>query len=81
MHVPISRRFEGAAALSFLSIDPEVGEGRSGMTDVLLHGKYHLPGRRAQFAVGGSLTLPVGDEDIGSGDDIDIGFSARYGTT
>ncbi len=74
IHVPITPRFEGAAALQYVSINPDFGRNRDGISDLLLHVKHHIPGRRAQFAIGGYITLPVGDEEVGAGDDLDLGF-------
>ncbi|MDZ4702137.1 MAG: transporter [Rhodothermales bacterium] len=74
IHIPFTPRFEGAAALQYVSIDPEVGRNRDGISDLLLHVKHHIPGRRAQFALGGYIILPVGDEEVGAGDDLDLGI-------
>ncbi len=73
VHVPFTPRFEGAASLQYVSIDPDIGRNRDGISDLLLHVKHHIPGRRAQFAIGGYITLPVGDEEVGAGDDLDLG--------
>ncbi|MEZ4702206.1 MAG: hypothetical protein R2834_17870 [Rhodothermales bacterium] len=81
VHIPFSRRFEGAAVLQYLNVDPDVGRNRDGLADILLNARYLLPTRNVQTAIGGYLTLPVGSDDIGAGDDVALGFFAawRYG--
>jgi len=49
----------------FLSYNPEVGDGESGLTDIKVVGRYNFPAGRTKVAAGGYLTLPVGNEDVG----------------
>lgn len=78
VHIPFTPRFEGAASIQYVSIDPDFGRNRDGISDLLIHAKYHLPAQRVQATLGGFVTLPVGSEDIGAGDDITLGFFAAW---
>ncbi len=49
----------------FLSIDPEVGDGNSGLTDLKFVGRYNFPTGATKVAAGGYVTLPIGSEDVG----------------
>ncbi|MEW6749853.1 MAG: hypothetical protein AB1505_02620 [Candidatus Latescibacterota bacterium] len=70
---------QGAVGFSSLDYDNELAEGQSGINDLLLAGRYRVPLQAAQAAVGGWITLPVGDEDLGEGN-LDLGFfgAARH---
>jgi len=66
---PINPQFELDAAIAFLSTDPDNGDGESGISDLRVTGKYHLEsGSETQFSVGGSITLPIGKDELGQGE-------------
>lgn len=69
---PIGRSFELGVALDFITIDPEVGNNRSGLSDLAVIGRYLVSQGETDISVGGGLTLPVGDEDVGQGEGINI---------
>lgn len=81
--IPISRNFELSAGLGFLNVNPEVGNGQSGLTDLRVIGKYHFEQRSAtQFSVGGLLTLPIGKDQLGQGEgNFGIFGAARHPAT
>lgn len=77
--LPVQSQFEMMAGWAFISFNPSVGEGESGLSDILVAGKYHLPANSAQFSVGGFITLPIGEENLGQGNTNLGGFGAvRY---
>jgi hypothetical protein len=50
--------------------DPDTGVAGSGATDLDVWGKFHVGGsERTEWAVGGVLTVPTGDESAGLGED------------
>ncbi|MBN1999382.1 hypothetical protein JW935_17620 [candidate division KSB1 bacterium] len=55
------------AALSFLNWSPDEGDGESGISDILVSGRYLVVPGPTKIAAGGFVTLPVGDEKIGQG--------------
>jgi hypothetical protein len=63
--------FEVGGQVGFGDTDVSgVGSDGSGATDLDLWGKYHLGGRdETEFAVGGVITVPTGDETAGLGSD------------
>lgn len=69
---PIGRSFELGVMLDFITIDPEVGNNRSGLSDLGIVGRYLVSSGETDISVGGGLTLPIGDEDVGQGDDVNI---------
>jgi len=65
--MPISDQLDVGAAWGFANTDPDRGDGESGITDIELVGRYHLKSQSAaNITVGGSFTLPVGEEKIGA---------------
>ena len=64
----------------FASVDPDGGDGETGLRDLGLYGRYRIPVDPAwDVAVGGEFSLPVGDEDVGGGSFDFRGFGAlRY---
>ncbi len=72
--IPLVPRFELGLGGGFVDMDYDGGGGASGLTDLDIVGKYHLGTRGSnRITVGGSLTLPVGDEEIGEGN-ADLGL-------
>ncbi len=72
--IPLAPRFELGLGGGFASIDTDGGYDESGLTDIDVIGKYRLRHQGdGRIVLGGSLTLPVGDEDIGEGN-ADFGF-------
>ena len=56
--------------VGFGDTDMDVGSDGSGATDLDVWGKYHLGGNEeTEFAVGGVVTVPTGDETAGLGSD------------
>lgn len=72
--------FELGGDWSFASIDPENGDGDSGLRDLGVYGRYRIPvDESLVFAVGGESTIPFGDESVGGGALDFRGFGAlRY---
>jgi hypothetical protein len=71
---PVNNQFEISGGLGFVNVDPEFGNGESGITDLRVNGKYFFPTRsKTQISAGASLTLPIGSEDIGQGE-ANLGF-------
>jgi len=66
--LPVAPNFQLGGEWAFASIDPDQGDGESGITDFRLAGRYNFDtGSRTQVAAGGFVTLPIGSEDIGEG--------------
>jgi len=66
--LPVSPQFEVGVGLHFININPDFGDGNSGITDLPVFGKFHFPSRNgSQLSAGGFITLPIGSEDIGQG--------------
>ncbi|MDZ7344224.1 MAG: transporter [candidate division KSB1 bacterium] len=62
----VSQALEVGAALAFASVDPDFGEGQSGLTDLLLSARYKIRlSGNTKLVAGGFLTLPMGAKDIG----------------
>lgn len=77
----INPKLEVNANLGFRSFSPEVGDGSSGLTDLLASGRYLISDNNGlRIAAGGFLTLPIGSEDIGQSK-LNFGAfgAARYG--
>ncbi|MBN2460175.1 MAG: transporter [Candidatus Cloacimonetes bacterium] len=69
---PISDKLEADAGISFISISPDEGDGESGLSDVLVSGKYCFK-TDPVISAGAFMTLPVGSEDIGQSN-LNFGF-------
>ena len=69
---PIGESFELGITLDILSIDPEFGGNRSGLADPLVIGRYQIQGGQTDISIGGGLTLPLGEEEVGGGDGVDL---------
>ena len=75
----ITPKFEIEAGLGIINYDPEHGDDETGLSDLLISGRYDLSGLFSlppggtKFAAGGYFTLPTGDEDVGE-DKTDFGL-------
>ena len=71
--MPVNAKLDVGARWSFNSFDFDNGGSESGISDIELWGRYQLKSQsKANITMGGSLTLPIGDEDIG-GDRLNFG--------
>ncbi len=69
---PIAPKFQLGGKLAFVNLSGD-GESRGGITDLVASGRYKAVTGPTAIAVGGLVTLPIGDEDIGEGD-LDFSF-------
>lgn len=69
---PIGSSFELGAELNHITIDPRFGDNSSGLSDLMVIGRFLVATGETDISVGGTISLPVGDEDIGQGD-VDLG--------
>ncbi len=74
---------EGGARFAFSSVDPDAGEGESGLVDADVWVRYTLSETpQLRVVAGGMLNLPIGSEDLGEGTFDLEGFGAlRYAMT
>lgn len=56
---------EITSRLAFRSYSADGADGQSGITDLLVSGRYRLPVEGLKATAGGYITLPIGSEDIG----------------
>ena len=64
--MPINSQLDVGARWAFISADGDNGGSESGISDIDLWGRYQLKSQsKANITVGGTLTVPIGDEDIG----------------
>lgn len=63
----VNPNLEIGGNLGFINFSPEEGDGTSGLTDLLVAGRYLLSNAPAKIAAGGYVTLPIGSEDAGQG--------------
>jgi hypothetical protein len=64
---PINPKLEIGGKLGFISFNPEVGDGSSGLTDLGAYGRYNVYPGKTNISAGGYITLPIGSEDAGQG--------------
>ncbi|MFZ0390754.1 MAG: transporter [Calditrichia bacterium] len=64
---PINPQVELNAGLGFSSMNPDQGDGQSGLEDIYVGGRYNIVPGPTNISAGGYLTLPVGEEKIGEG--------------
>jgi hypothetical protein len=63
--LPVADKLQLGGGLGFRSISPDVGDSQSGISDLLVSGRYNvMPGPTA-ISIGALATLPIGSEDIG----------------
>jgi len=70
---PVSPKIKLAGFWAFENYSPDQGDGRSGITDIAVSGRYQVVQGNTPVAVGALATLPVGSEDLGEGN-FDFGF-------
>lgn len=58
--------------IGFADVDPDNGDGESGLLDPFVTARYRMRSDLFEYAVGGFADLPVGDEDLGQ-DTFDFG--------
>jgi hypothetical protein len=68
---PLSPKFQLGGGIGFRSVSN--GNSQSGISDLVASGRYLVVPGPTAIAVGGLLTLPIGDEDIGEGS-LDFSF-------
>lgn len=68
---PLAPKFQLGGGIGFRNISN--GNSQSGISDIAASGRYLVVSGPTAIAVGGLLTLPVGDEDIGEGS-LDFSF-------
>ncbi|NIA30185.1 MAG: hypothetical protein GWP06_09770, partial [Actinobacteria bacterium] len=54
------------ASLNFISFSPDQGDGQSGLSDLLVSGRYKIVSDNVHIAAGGFITLPIGKEGVGA---------------
>jgi len=64
---PFTPKFEMGAELSFINVSPDQGDGQSGVSDLLVSGRYNISSTNTKVSAGGFITLPIGSEDVGQG--------------
>jgi hypothetical protein len=69
---PLGRSFEAGIGIHYLNYDFNGLPDPDGIDDLFLTGRYLVSEGRSPVSVGGYLTLPIGDEEIGGGD-VDLG--------
>jgi hypothetical protein len=70
---PIMPDLELNAALSFMSYSPDAGDGTSGISDLLVSGRYNVVPENTRISVGGYVTLPIGSEKLFGQNSLDFG--------
>ena len=70
---PLNPRTEVGGGIGIISTDFEGNKGESGISDLMVVGRYCLEPGRTRISAGGYLTLPVGEEEVGQGH-LNLGF-------
>jgi len=65
--VPVQTNVQIGGSLYFENLNPEGFDSHSGISDLLIVGRYKLDTQRTRVDIGGKITLPIGGEDIGQG--------------
>ncbi|MDZ7285547.1 MAG: transporter [candidate division KSB1 bacterium] len=65
--LPVAEKLQLGGGLGFRNISPDVGDSQSGISDLLVSGRYNVVPGPTVISVGALLTLPIGSEDIGEG--------------
>lgn len=63
--LPVAEKLQLGGALGFRNISPDVGNSQSGISDLLVSGRYNVVPGPTMISVGALITLPIGSEDIG----------------
>ncbi|MCG3158041.1 MAG: hypothetical protein DKINENOH_04682 [bacterium] len=63
--LPVAEKLQLGGALGFRNISPDVGDSQSGISDLLVSGRYNVVPGPTMISVGALITLPIGSEDIG----------------
>jgi hypothetical protein len=74
--LPVNEYIELGGSLGFQNFNPEGDGSSSGLTDLLVSGRYLVLPGQTNISVGGYVTLPIGSEDIGNGNLNFGGFGA-----
>jgi hypothetical protein len=65
---PINEKIELQTALRFINWSPDKGDGKSGISDLDVYGRYNFYNQKqTNISVGGMITLPIGSDDVGQG--------------
>ncbi len=64
---PVNPKLEVGVGLNFLSWSYDGGGSESGISDLLVSGRYLLKPGPTQMTAGAYLTLPIGGEEVGQG--------------
>lgn len=78
--VRVTDGIEVGGRWGFSTLDPDRGDGNTGIEDLRVYGRYHIPVESdGEFALGAQLTLPIGDEDVGQSNfDFEAFGAMRY---
>ena len=58
--IPINPQFEIGGSIAFLNVDPNAGNGESGLSDLRMTGRYHFQSRNlTKITAGGFFTFPT----------------------
>ena len=76
----ITPKIEAEGSLGFINVNPSFAESESGVSDLLLTGRYMFDVDVVDLAAGAFFELPIGTDDVGAGD-FDFGFygAIRHG--
>ena len=62
---PINPKIEVDARFGYLTFSPDKGDGESGLSDLTVAGRYNISPDKTNISVGGLITLPIGEENLG----------------
>ena len=64
---PINEKIEVQSELRYLNWSPDKGDGKSGISDLGIYGRYHVSSQNAtNISAGAMITLPIGSKDVGA---------------
>jgi hypothetical protein len=64
---PMTPQIELNAGMGFVSYSVEGADGQSGLSDLLVAGRYNLSHSTTAISAGAYATLPIGEEKVGQG--------------
>ena len=70
---PLMPELELNAALSFMSYSPDGGDGTSGISDLLVSGRYNVVPDNTKISVGAFVTLPIGSDKLYGQNNLNFG--------